>query len=145
MNSLGAFAVIFDGKSRVLLCHRTDMDAWNLPGGGVEGVESPWDAVVREVMEEVGLEVRVERLIGIYSVPEQQVLVCTFLCVPTGGNICLSAEADDIQWFTRESLPPSTLPRHVERVNDAYSTGSVFMRVQAQPGAPGDVPQAAHP
>ena len=69
MNSLGAFAVIFDEESRVLLCHRTDMDAWNLPGGGVEGGESPWDAVVREVMEEVGLEVRVERLVGIYSVP----------------------------------------------------------------------------
>ncbi|MEO6148015.1 MAG: NUDIX domain-containing protein [Sulfuriferula sp.] len=137
MNSLSTFAVIFDEESRVLLCHRTDMDAWNLPGGGVEGVESPWDAVVREVMEEVGLEVRVERLIGIYSVPEQQVLACTFLCVPIGGNICFSAEADDIRWFTRDSLPPSTLPRHIERVNDAYSTDGVFMRVQAQQGAPG--------
>jgi hypothetical protein len=35
----GAFAVIFDEHDRVLLCHRRDIDAWNLPGGAVEEVE----------------------------------------------------------------------------------------------------------
>ena len=29
----GAFAAIFDDKRQVLLCHRRDIDAWNLPGG----------------------------------------------------------------------------------------------------------------
>lgn len=46
MFSLGAFAVIFDPQGRVLLCHRRDMDMWNLPGGGVESGELPDEAVV---------------------------------------------------------------------------------------------------
>ena len=70
--------------------------------------------------------------------PLERVAKSIGLSRPIGGNICFSAEADDIRWFTRESMPPSTLPRHIERVNDAYSTGGVFMRVQAQQGASGD-------
>lgn len=34
--TIAAFAVILDELDRVLLCHRRDMDMWNLPGGGVE-------------------------------------------------------------------------------------------------------------
>ncbi len=55
--TLGAFAIIFDNHQRVLLSHRRDMDAWNLPGGGVESGETPVEAVIREVTEETGLEV----------------------------------------------------------------------------------------
>ena len=40
----GAFAIIYDDERRVLLCHRRDVDAWNLPGGRVEDNEAPWDA-----------------------------------------------------------------------------------------------------
>jgi 8-oxo-dGTP pyrophosphatase MutT (NUDIX family) len=69
MHTIGAFALIFDDTNRVLLCHRTDRDMWNLPGGRVESHESPWAAVAREVEEEVGLRVRVKRLLGVYSVP----------------------------------------------------------------------------
>jgi ADP-ribose pyrophosphatase YjhB (NUDIX family) len=36
MFSIGAFAIIFDEDGRVLLCHRRDMDLWNLPGGGMD-------------------------------------------------------------------------------------------------------------
>ncbi len=54
---------------RVLFCHRRDCDFWNLPGGGVESGEAPWQAVVREVREEVGLEVEVVRLAGLYAGP----------------------------------------------------------------------------
>ncbi|MET0168281.1 MAG: NUDIX hydrolase [Vicinamibacterales bacterium] len=49
MLTLGAFAIILDAGPRVLLSHRTDRDAWNLPGGRVESKETPWEAVVREV------------------------------------------------------------------------------------------------
>lgn len=135
MHSVGAFAVILNAESHVLLCHRTDHDVWNLPGGRVEEGESPWDAVRREVEEEVGLEVRVERLLGLYSVPEDKTIACTFLCVQTGGVLRLSNEADDIQWFKADSLPTTTLARHVERVKDAVTaSATVFLRVQVQPG-----------
>src|SRR5258708_10697858 len=58
---LGAFTIILDADRRVLLCHRRDLDLWNLRGGGVESRETPWDGVVREVREEMGLVVAIER------------------------------------------------------------------------------------
>jgi len=132
MHTVGAFAVIFSEGSSVLLCHRTDCDAWNLPGGRVEPSESPWAAVVREVEEEVGLLVRVERLIGVYSVPAKTDLVFNFLCVPVGGALRLSEEADDIRWFNRTSIPTNTLARHIERIEDAYETQEgICLKVQA--------------
>lgn len=124
MATLGAFAVIFDDSRRVLLCHRRDRDLWNLPGGRVEPGESPWEAVVREVREEVGLDVRVERLLGVYSVLARDDLVFSFLCSRVGGEICLTPEADDVAWFAREETPPNTSRRQVERIHDAYDKPS---------------------
>lgn len=133
MHNLGAFAIILDDASRVLLCHRTDFDAWNLPGGKVECLEAPWKAAEREVLEEVGLVVRVEHLIGVYSVPEQETVAFAFLCTRTGGTLRLSDEADDIRHFHRRDLPLNTLPRHVERIQDAFNvSGNASLRVQAQ-------------
>ncbi len=93
---------------------------WNLPGGGVEANESPWDAVIREVAEEVGLVARVERLLGVYSVPSRADLVLNFLCAAVGGAIRLSDEADAIEWFSRADIPPNTLARQRERIDDAF-------------------------
>ena len=52
MFTIGAFAIIVNTQQHVLLCHRRDMDQWNLPGGGVMHGETPWQAVIREVQEE---------------------------------------------------------------------------------------------
>jgi ADP-ribose pyrophosphatase YjhB (NUDIX family) len=132
MHTIGAFAVIFDDTSRVLLCHRTDRDMWNLPGGRVERHESPWAAVVREVEEEVGLLVCVERLLGVYAMPDRTDVVLNFLCVVEGGAERRSEEADDVRWFDRNDMPPNTLPRHLERIVDAYAArDDVTLRVQA--------------
>lgn len=50
----------------------------------------------------------------------------------TEGCLRLSEEADAIDWFSPESLPASTLPRHIERISDSIATeGFPFMRVQA--------------
>ncbi|MFA5994556.1 MAG: NUDIX domain-containing protein, partial [Parcubacteria group bacterium] len=68
--TIGVFGIIRDEKNRVLLVLRQDYDLWNLPGGGLEKGESPWQGVVREVKEETGLDVEVVRLAGIYSKPD---------------------------------------------------------------------------
>jgi ADP-ribose pyrophosphatase YjhB (NUDIX family) len=50
MFTIGSFAIIFDKQDRVLLCHRRDMDLWNLPGGGMQSGELPNEAVIREAL-----------------------------------------------------------------------------------------------
>src|SRR5262245_33852004 len=64
----GVAAVIFD-DGRVLLQRRDDTRRWGLPGGAVDPGESVRDAVIREVLEETGLDVEPVRLIGVYSDP----------------------------------------------------------------------------
>jgi len=131
MTTLGAFAVIFGASERVLLCHRTDRDMWNLPGGRVEPGEAPWDAVVREVREEVGLHVRVERLLGVYAVADRDDVVFSFQCVCVGGEICTTPEADDVGWFEASAIPSNTSPRQLERIRDAYEgAGELQLRSQ---------------
>ena len=62
-------AIVLDESGRVLLIHKTDNDLWALPGGGHEAGESIADTVVREVKEETGYDVEVDRLTGTYTNP----------------------------------------------------------------------------
>ncbi|MDP9364248.1 MAG: NUDIX domain-containing protein [Chloroflexota bacterium] len=109
---------MFDEHGRVLLCHRRDVDLWNLPGGGLEPGETPWDGVVREVREETGLEVAVQRLAGVYSKPEVNEVVFSFVCDVVGGALALSDEADRIEYFVPEAIPSNTSRKQIERIRD---------------------------
>ncbi len=115
---IGVYAVIFE-QERVLLAHRRDIDWWNLPGGGMEPDETVEEAMRREVREETGLEVAVERLIGVYSKPQKQEVVLTFRCRVVGGTLSATEESRECRFFAPDALPPNTLPKHRQRVEDA--------------------------
>ncbi len=130
----GAFAVILDEQDRVLLCHRRDIDAWNLPGGRVEDGETPWGAAVREIREEVGIDAEVVRLTGLYWKPGSDELVFNFECRVAGGSPTTSDEADAVGYFALGALPPNTVPKQVERIADALSRAPVpFLKEQSGP------------
>lgn len=133
MFKVGIFAIIFDLQKKVLLCHRRDHDLWNLPGGGLEKGESPWEGVIREVKEEVGLEVEVARLQGVYSKPQADEIVLSFICNKIGGKINLTDEADEIRYFKIEDIPTNTSPKQVERIKDAITENSVVLKIQTGP------------
>jgi 8-oxo-dGTP diphosphatase len=115
---IGVYAVIFD-RGRVLLAHRRDIDWWNLPGGGREPDETVEEAMRREVREETGLDVLVERLIGVYSKPQKQEVVLTFRCSVVGGMLSATEESRECRFFSPDALPLNTLPKHRQRVEDA--------------------------
>jgi 8-oxo-dGTP diphosphatase len=134
--TIGAFAIIFDDAGRVLLCHRCDMDAWNLPGGGLEHGELPDECVVREVREETGLIVVVDRLVGVYGKPGRSDLVFSFVCRVVGGQLSKTPESDDLRYYTPEELPANTLLKHAERIWDALDgvRAPVFRRLGPKRG-----------
>ena len=128
---IGAFAIILDADQRVLLCHRTDFDVSNLPGGGVESGELPTEAVIREVEEETGLTVEIERLAGIYGKNDKDDLVFSFVCRVVSGHIQTTDETDECCYFAIEDFPLNTSPRQVERVQDAINCPDLIIRQQA--------------
>jgi len=131
MFNIGAFAIIFDKKKRILLCHRLDYDLWNLPGGKVEDKETPWQAVIREVKEETNLKVEVNKVSGIYSIPQKNRIVFSFICKIIGGKIKATEEADKIEYFTFEKIPKNTVPKQVERIKDALlGSDKIFLKIQ---------------
>lgn len=91
-----AFASVRDGDGALLLVRRADTLNWELPGGKVELGESATQAVVREVLEESGIRVRVLGLSGVYTDPahvmvylsgevRQQFALC-FHALPISGQ-----------------------------------------------------------
>jgi ADP-ribose pyrophosphatase YjhB (NUDIX family) len=121
MFTIGTFGIIMDENKRVLLCHRRDLDLWNLPGGKVEEKESPWVAVIREIKEETGLETKITHLSGVYSKPDKNEIVFSFICEVKGGEITMTDEADKIEYFDLDKIPENTSPKHIERVKDYFS------------------------
>lgn len=127
MFSIGAFAIVMNESGQVLLCHRRDSDAWNLPGGGVENGEMPTEAVLREVEEETGLEVVIERLVGVYGKVVKDELVFVFTCREIGGELRPTDIYDRHDYFGLEEIPAKTPPKHVGRVRDALqNTGDLL-------------------
>ena len=128
---LGCTAAIFDKQGRILLTKRSDNGQWCLPGGAVDPGETVAEACEREVLEETGLQVRVKRLVGIYSHSDQlvvypdgnkvQVVALHFEVEVIGGVTGLSNEVSDFGYFRVEELEGlEFLGRHKERVLDTY-------------------------
>ncbi len=117
----GVAAIVRDASGRVLLHRRRVADGWAPPSGAVEPGEDVQAAVARELAEETGLSVTIERLVGVYSDPAYQVVhypdgrdvhfvTCLFLGRVTGGTLVGSDEGLAWGWFPPDALPPDLLP-----------------------------------
>ena len=60
-------AVIHDGAGNLLLQEKASGEGWSLPAGAMELGETPVDAIVREVIEETGLLVRPDGILGVFG------------------------------------------------------------------------------
>lgn len=135
MFTIGVFAIIFNSERQVLLCHRSDYDLWNLPGGGLEPGEAPWEGVLREVKEETGIDVKVVKLQGVYSRPDRSQIVFSFICEQVSGELALSDEADKIEYFSLRDMPKNTSPKQVERIKDALHDDNLVLKVHTGPSS----------
>jgi 8-oxo-dGTP diphosphatase len=101
-----AAAVIFDEHKNIFLVKSTyqRFHPWGLPGGSLEYGEHPEEAVIREVWEETGLNVCVEKLLLINSwLPDRVGLY--YLCRITDGTLHPTEEVSEFAYFSLDDLP----------------------------------------
>ncbi len=138
---VGCSAIIFDESGeRILVTRRTDNGQWCLPGGGMDSGESASEAIIREVWEETGLQVEVERLAGIYTTPHRiaryadgnqfQFVALSFVARATGGTLQLSDETTAYGYFTPAAIKTMDfMEHHWERIEDALTgQAAAFVR-----------------
>jgi len=130
---LGCSAVLLDsGRQEVLLTRRADNGQWCLPGGMIDPGESVAEGCEREVFEENGLHVRVQRLTGVYSNPNRltiypdgnkaTVIVLVFEVERIGGELGLSTETIDAQFFpVSEAVKMDLFHGHAEQIQDSLA------------------------
>jgi ADP-ribose pyrophosphatase YjhB (NUDIX family) len=109
---------------QVLLTMRDDFHVWCLPSGGVEEGETIVDAALRETHEETGLEVKLNRFVGIYSrigaVPD--IHAVHFSASPIRGELRTQpGETIEVRYFPIDNLPTQMVFGHKRRIIDSTS------------------------
>jgi 8-oxo-dGTP pyrophosphatase MutT (NUDIX family) len=112
-----------DPKGRVLLGWQAGATSgWSTVGGAVDPGESPAEAAVREAREEIGVEVRLGRLLDVLGGPDYEVTYpngdrVTYVCavyeatIVAGDPAPADGELTKVAWFTREELATIPLSR----------------------------------
>jgi len=82
------------------------VDDWCLPGGFIEALEGPEESAIREVEEETGLSVKLERILGAFSPGKGiNVIIIFYLAKPAAGTLIAGDDASEVRCFQRENLP----------------------------------------
>jgi len=117
----GVAAIIYGEEGRLLLHRRRVGDGWAPVSGHVEPGETLTNALHREVLEETGLTVTIERLVSLNSDPSFQTIAypdgrcvqfvtALFVCRLAGGTLRGSDEGMEWGWFAPGALPEPLLP-----------------------------------
>jgi 8-oxo-dGTP diphosphatase len=128
----GVSAMVFNDKDQLLLGRRSDNGRWSIIGGIVDPDEEPADAVVREVLEETGVTVKVDRVSGVYTSRRltypngdlAQYVTIAFRCSVVSGSPCVNDdESLEVAYFSVNNLPADIHPDYVQRIHDALPRG----------------------
>lgn len=105
---------IIEREGKVLMVKRAIQPGyglWSIPGGYVDRGEVVEAAAVREVWEETGLKVEIQRLVGLFSETGHPVVVAVFAAREVGGDLKAGAETLELGFFSLNGLPELAFPR----------------------------------
>ena len=102
-------AIIKDGGKYLVgqrAAHKTQGGLWEFMGGKIEPGETPEEALVRECLEELALEIEGARIIDsvIHEYPEKTIRLTLLECRPKAGSVPQALEHQAIRWVTPEEM-----------------------------------------
>lgn len=127
---VGCDVFVQDQEGRVLLVKRADNGLWCIPGGCQDLGETPQECAIREFKEETGFDVKLEKLLGVFSSSryeyvhylwkDNEFTHILFLGTIVGGEKTTSAETSEIAWFSKDELP-SLSDGHQPRIDFTFN------------------------
>jgi ADP-ribose pyrophosphatase YjhB (NUDIX family) len=107
---VGTDAAIFNQNGEILLMERSDGSGWCLPCGFVEPNETPVEGIIREVLEETGLEIKVNQLVGVFTrkpganMGVHSIVSIVHLCEVIDGQLKTSHEGHALQYWKIDDM-----------------------------------------
>jgi len=101
-------AIIRDERDHIVLVRRAiepGYGKWVFPGGYVDRGEQVEAAAIREAREETGLDIRIDRLVNIYSYPGRAPIIIVYAATMIGGCLACDDEGLEAGFFAPEALP----------------------------------------
>lgn len=120
---------IYDDENNFLLIKRKNnpyKNCWAFPGGFVEYGETVENAAIREAKEETSIDVKLKKLVGVYSKPDRDprghTITIVFLAKGNFDNRKAADDAEDIEIFNFDSVKDIDLAfDHEEILKDIYN------------------------
>ena len=118
-----AVGAIISLEGSILLLKRSiepGYGKWVFPGGFVDRGERVEEAAVRETREESNLDVRIVRLLNIYSYPDHPVIIIVYVAEAVGGIASAGDETSEVRTFLPSAVPWTELafPSTAEALRD---------------------------
>src|ERR1700690_1796458 len=117
---VGATVLVLANENRLLLLKRSDNEYWGPPGGAAELGELVEKAARRETLEETGLQIENISLFAVFSGKEQSycypngdevhIVAIVYICKDFFGEVQLSSEHTEWNWFALSELPEDVSP-----------------------------------
>ena len=119
-HSVSVAGIIVDDQDRVLAIRRRDNNHWEPPGGVLELNETFEQGLRREILEETGVTITVDRLTGVYKNMTRGIVALVFRCHTENRPRAVTAEAVEIRWMNGNEIAKTMDPAYAVRVLDAF-------------------------
>ncbi len=123
--TLGSRAIVLNAENQVLLVKHTYQPHWYLPGGGIKKGETCKAALIRELREEVGVELVDEpKLFGIYYSDYMRINDYPIIYIAKADTFSdvSSPEIEKMAWFDYERLPDMVSPGTKRRLVEYFAS-----------------------
>ncbi|HXH22617.1 MAG TPA: NUDIX hydrolase [Dehalococcoidia bacterium] len=120
-----AVGVVVEMDGGILLArrnHEPQIGRWSFPSGFVDAGEVLEEAAAREVQEETGVEVTIDRLLGVYSARGERTIFVAYAGHASGGRLECGDECLEVAVFPPDALPELAFP-HDAAILDAWARG----------------------